>query len=83
MLWTSLRWNWGNTLVVAAFCLLAMLGAVNNASVLSDRDVVEAGRTPACIGLCDNHAQLTMGATRADVAPAMTNLLQPQPFAVN
>jgi len=29
MLWTTLRWNWGNTLAVAAFCLLPMIGFVN------------------------------------------------------
>ena len=26
MLWTTLRWNWGNTLAVAAFCLLPIIG---------------------------------------------------------
>ena len=25
MLWMALRWNWGNTLPVAAFCLLTII----------------------------------------------------------
>jgi hypothetical protein len=26
MLWTTLRWNWGNTLAIGAFCLLPLIG---------------------------------------------------------
>lgn len=80
MLWISLRWNWGNLLAIAAFCLLSMLGAVNNAFVFSDHGGAEPGNALACIGLCDTHTQLKIGATRADVAPAPIALLQPQPF---
>ena len=54
MLWTSLRWNWGNTLAVAAFCLLSILGAVNNVFVFNDRNGAGPGETLACNGLCDN-----------------------------
>lgn len=83
MLWTSLRWNWGNTLAVAAFCLLLMLGAVNNVFVFNDRDGAGPGETSACVGLCDKDQQPAVGATRADVAPAAMALLQPQPFATD
>jgi hypothetical protein len=81
MLWTSLRWNWANTLVVAGFCLLAMLGAVNNAFVFYDRDGAGRGETLACGGLCDTDKQPAVGSPRADVAPATTALLQSQAFA--
>ena len=83
MLWTSLRWNWGNTLAVAAFCLLLMLGAVNNVFVFDDRDGTGASETIACVGLCDNARQPPVGAPRADVAPAATAMLQPQAFAAD
>jgi hypothetical protein len=83
MLWTSLRWNWGNTLAVAAFCLLLMLGAVNNGFVFDDRDGAGPDNTIACVGLCDKDQQPAIGATRADVAPAATALLQSQAFATD
>ena len=80
MLWISLRWNWGNLLAIAAFCLLSMLGAVNNAFVFSDPDDAEPGKALACIKLCDTYSQLSIDATRADVAPAPIALLHPQAF---
>ncbi|GEM_PF-6505222 len=83
MLWTSLRWNSGNTLAVAAFCVLALLGAVNNAFVFDDRDGIEPGKALACAGLCDSRPQPVIGRTRADVAAAAMALLQPQPFVVD
>ena len=83
MLWTSLRWNWGNTLAVAAFCLLSMFGAVNNAFVFDDRDGAGPDNTIACAGLCDKDRQPAIDATRADVAPAATALLQSQAFATD
>ena len=81
MLWTSLRWNWGNTLVVAAFCLLALLGAVNNGFVFSEPDGAGPAKGLACVGLCDKSPQPIIGTPRADVAPAAMALLQPQAFA--
>jgi len=83
MLWTSLRWNWGNTLAVAAFCLLLMLGAVNNVFVFDGRDDAGPDNTIACVGLCDNDPQPAIGATRADVAPAAAALLHSQAFAAD
>jgi hypothetical protein len=82
MLWTSLRWNWGNTLAVAAFCLLSILGAVNNAFVFDDRNGAGPGEALACSGLCDKYQQPAVETPRADVAPATTALLQ-QAFAVD
>jgi hypothetical protein len=38
MLWSSVRWNWGNTLAVAAFCVLSILGAASNLSIFNERD---------------------------------------------
>jgi hypothetical protein len=35
MLWTTLRWNSGNTAAVAAFCLLPVIGFANGS--FSDR----------------------------------------------
>jgi hypothetical protein len=81
MLWTSLRWNWGNTLAVAAFCLLWMLSAVNNVFVFDDRDGAGAGETIACVGLCDKERQPEVSAPRADVAPVAAALFQQQAFA--
>lgn len=43
MLWTTLRWNWGNTLAVAAFCLLPVIGLVEGG--LSDK--MSAGTAPS------------------------------------
>lgn len=77
MLWTSLRWNWGNTLAVAAFCLLLMLGAVNDVLVSDDGDGAGSGKTSACTGLCDKDQQPAIGAARADVAPVAMALLHP------
>jgi hypothetical protein len=82
MLWTSLRWNWGNTLAVAAFCLLSILGAVNNAFVFDDRNDAGPGEASACNGLCDKYPQSVVDTPRADVAPVTTALLQ-QAFAVD
>lgn len=83
MLWTSLRWNWGNTLVVAAFCLLALLGVVNNGFVFSEPDSAGPAKRLACTRLCDKNPQPMIDTPRADVAPAATALLQPQAFAVD
>lgn len=78
MLWTSLRWNWGNTLVFAAFCLLALLSAVNNAFVFYDRDGASRGDALVCSWLCETNQQSLISAPRADVAPATMALLEPQ-----
>jgi hypothetical protein len=42
LLWTSLRWNWANSLVIAAFCLLPFLtlpGGAANDQRLADATV--------------------------------------------
>ena len=83
MLWTSLRWNWGNTLAVAGFCLLWILSAVNNVFVFDGRADSRAGEMAACIGLCDNNRQPEVGAPRADAAPATTALLHSQAVTAN
>jgi hypothetical protein len=38
VLWSSVRWNWGNTLAVAAFCVLSILDAASNLSIVNERD---------------------------------------------
>lgn len=83
MLWTSLRLNWGNTLAIAAFCMLAMLGAVNNGFVLDERNGAGRGEMLACSRLCEEGKQSEVGVPRAHVAAAPRPLVQPTALAVD
>jgi hypothetical protein len=62
MLWTMLRWNAGNTLPLAAFCLLSLLGAVNSGLTANGNDNERSADTRVCSGCSISTAQLSVSA---------------------
>lgn len=83
MLWTMLKWNVGNTLPIAAFCLLSMLGAVNSGLTASSGGHERLAEAPACSGLCSAEPTTSVTAPRDHVAPSAIALVLPEAVAVN
>jgi hypothetical protein len=83
MLWTMLRWNVGNTLPIAAFCLLSMLGAVNSGLTASGSDNERLAEVGACSGLCSSTPTTSASAQRHPVASCTIALIVPEEFAVD
>lgn len=81
MLWMMLRWNLANTLAIAAFCLLSMLSAMNDALFAGSSKADSLAGATACNRLCDRAQQLPTGERHA--APIAAALMQPQAFVVN
>lgn len=83
MLWASLRWNWPNTAAVAAFCLLALLGAANSEFF----SAASSGRGPAdgraYSALCDKRHQPGAGAPRVDATADIKPSIQPEALGID
>jgi hypothetical protein len=64
MLWTTVRWNAANTLPLAAFCLLSMLGAVNSGLTASSNNDARMAEARACKSCLLQSQQLLVVAAR-------------------